>query len=142
MSESSFRSLDTWKLAMDLAVDVYRTTRKFPREETYGATSQLRRAASSVAANIAEGNGREHLGDYLRHLSIARGSLAESETFIELARRLEYVTEHECEALISLHNRVGMMLNKLIQALKRRRDTNENRKNSKRSRSETKTDDS
>jgi len=122
MAESSFRSLEVWKLDMDLAVAVYRASEAFPRHETYGVTSQLRRAAASVAANIAEGNGRDHPGDYVRHLSIARGSLVESETFIELGLRLGYLGAAAASELVAIHVRVGQMLNKLIKAIKRRRD--------------------
>lgn len=107
---------------MDLTEAVYQASRSFPREETYGLTSQLRRATASVAANIAEGNGRDHAGDYVRHLSIARGSLLESETFVELALRLQYLPQATHGELISLHQRVGRMLNKLIQAIKKRRN--------------------
>ena len=107
---------------MELTVAVYSASRNFPREEIYGVTSQLRRASASVAANIAEGNGREHPGDYVRHLSIARGSLCETETFVELAQRLGLLKAAESESLFQLMHRVGKMLNKLIQAIKRRRD--------------------
>lgn len=107
---------------MDLTEAVYQASRSFPREETYGLTSQLGRATASVAANIAEGNGRDHAGDYVRHLSIARGSLFESETFVELALRLQYLPQATHGELISLHQRVGRMLNKLIQAIKKRRN--------------------
>lgn len=107
---------------MDLTEAVYQASRSFPREETYGLTSQLRRATASVAANIAEGNGRDHAGDYVRHLSIAPGSLLESETFVELALRLQYLPQATHGELISLHQRVGRMLNKLIQAIKKRRN--------------------
>jgi four helix bundle protein len=91
MGKSSFRSLEVWDRAMELTVAVYKATEAFPKREIYGVTSQLHRSAASVPANIAEGNGRVHAGDYLRHLSIARGSLAESETFVELALRLNYL---------------------------------------------------
>jgi four helix bundle protein len=107
---------------MEITEAVYKASRSFPREETYGLTSQLRRAAASVAANIAEGNGREHAGDYIRHLSIARGSLLESETSVELALRLKYLPQVTHGELTSLHQRVGRMLNKLIKAIKKRRD--------------------
>ena len=122
MAESGFRSLEVWKLAMDMTVAVYRATGDFPKHETYGITSQLRRAAASVAANIAEGNGRTHTGDYLRHLSIARGSLVESETFVELSVRLGYLTEGSAKPLLELHTRVGKMLWKLIKSIERRGD--------------------
>jgi four helix bundle protein len=74
-----------------------------------------------VPANIAEGNARAHVGDYLRHLSIARGSLAESETIVELARRLGYLTDEQAGELVLLHQRVGQMLNRLIQSVEKRR---------------------
>jgi four helix bundle protein len=81
----SHHDLKVWQLGMDIAEKVYSLTRQFPREELYGLTSQLRRAASSIPANIAEGNGRSSTKDYLRFLSIAVGSLCEVETFLLLA---------------------------------------------------------
>jgi four helix bundle protein len=72
-----FRELRVWQAAMDLTVDVYGLTRALPKLETYGLASQMQRAAISIAANIAEGHTRHHLGKYLHHLSIARASLAE-----------------------------------------------------------------
>ena len=76
---------------MDLAVTIYGITRQLPAEERFGITSQMRRAASSVAANIAEGQARRTTGEFLQSLGMARGSLAELETFIELCARLEYI---------------------------------------------------
>ena len=78
----SYRDLEVWKKAMDLVVESYRITTMLPKSETYGLASQIQRAAASVPANIAEGHGREHLGDYLHRLSIANGSLLELETHI------------------------------------------------------------
>ena len=74
---NGYRDLLVWGRAMDLVVETYRLTEAFPREEKYGLVQQLRRAAVSVPSNIAEGHGRDHLGDYLHHLSIANGSLME-----------------------------------------------------------------
>jgi four helix bundle protein len=76
---------------MDIVESVYRVTQSFPKQELYGLTSQLRRAAVSIPANIAEGNSRQHIKEYLNFLSIAQGSVAELETEIEIAGRLKYL---------------------------------------------------
>jgi four helix bundle protein len=86
----SHRDLSVWQLGMEIAEAVYALTSDFPKQEVYGLTSQIRRAAASIPANIAEGNGRDSTKDYLRFLAIAIGSLAEVETFLELAVRLQY----------------------------------------------------
>jgi four helix bundle protein len=88
-----YTKIDAWRLADDFTVAIYERTRGFPKEELYGLTSQLRRAACSVPANIAEGASRESKKDYLHFLCIARGSLAEARYFVHLARRLGYLTE-------------------------------------------------
>lgn len=106
---------------MDLVVEAYRLTKGFPKHETYGLASQLRKAAVSVPANIAEGHGREHLGDYLRHLSIANGSLMEVETHCIIALRLEYLSRSDARALLHRTRELGRMLAGLVRALKRRR---------------------
>lgn len=116
----SYRDLQVWQGGMDLVVQVYRFSRPFPKEETYGLRSQVRRAAVSIPANIAEGHGREHLGDYLHHLSIATGSLMELETHCEIAARLSYVTADAVRAALERTGEVGRMLAGLIRALKRR----------------------
>ena len=97
MAVLNYTELDTWQKAMELVEDIYHATRKFPREEIYGLTSQLRRAAYSVPANIAEGASRESKRDYLHFLHIARGSLSEAQYFIHLARRLGYASEAQTE---------------------------------------------
>lgn len=86
----SHRDLKVWQLGMQIAEDTYALTRSFPADERFGLTSQLRRAAVSVPANIAEGNARETTKDYLRFLSIAVASLAEVETYLDLAQRLNF----------------------------------------------------
>ena len=114
-----FRDLDVWKRSMDLVVDVYRLTREFPRSELYGLTDQTRRAASSVPANIAEGNGRLYRKEYAHHVSIARGSIAELSTCLEIAQRLGYVSAALVEPLLKLADDVSRMLLMLMHALER-----------------------
>jgi four helix bundle protein len=104
---------------MDVVVEGYRITNGFPRAEAYSLTSQVRRAAISVPANIAEGNGRNHLGDYLRHLLIANGSLMELETHIMLARRLGFVTLAQETEFLAQTRRVGNLLGGLLNSLRR-----------------------
>lgn len=121
MSEKieSFRDLKVWQTGMQLSERVYRLTATFPHEETYGITSQLRRAITSVPANIAEGHGRDSKKEYLRHLSIAVGSLCEAETFVRLAVRLGYTTEDKTQALLTNIEEEGRMLRGLQRALGR-----------------------
>ena len=89
MTVSSYRDLRVWQKAMDLVVTSYEVTKQFPQTELYGLVSQIQRAVVSIPANIAEGHGREHLGDYIHHLSMANGSLIELETHFLLAERLD-----------------------------------------------------
>ncbi len=95
-----FTDLRVWRSSMDLAEQVYRLTWTFPRQEQYGLSNQLQRAAVSVPSNIAEGHGRSQSGEYVRFLNIARGSLAEMKTQLMLAARLGYVPDPECGVLI------------------------------------------
>src|SRR4051794_24684844 len=88
---NSFRDLRVWQAGMDLVEEVYRATDAFPRTETYGLATQLQRAAVSVPSNIAEGHTRAYTKDYLHHVAIAHGSLAEVQTQIELAVRLAFM---------------------------------------------------
>ncbi len=87
----SFRELRVWQRAIDLVERIYLLTQRFPREEIYGLTSQIRRASVSVPSNIAEGHTRHHLKEYLHHLSMAQASLAELETQLEIANRLKFI---------------------------------------------------
>ena len=105
----SFRDLTVWQRGMDLAVRVYEATEKFPRSEMFGLTSQLRRAATSIPSNIAEGKAVGGLS-YPRHLRIAHGSEAELQTQIELAQRLKLMTDADAKALLSQASEVGRML--------------------------------
>lgn len=87
-----YRELDVWKMSMELCEQVYGLVRHFPTDERYALGDQLRRAVVSIPSNIAEGNGRDSKSDYARFLSIARGSLFEVQTQLELAERFKYVT--------------------------------------------------
>ena len=113
----SYRDLEVRKLAMEFVTDVYALTHSFPSDERYGLTSQLRRATASIAANIAEGYGRNHRGDYLRFLSIARGSLCEVETFLILSGKLGYATKEQLNPLWQSSQSIGRMLYRLIRVL-------------------------
>ncbi|MBK1643241.1 hypothetical protein CKO25_00940 [Thiocapsa imhoffii] len=116
-SINSYRDLIVWKKSMDLAVMIYAETRQLPAEERYGISSQMRRAASSVAANIAEGQARRTTGEFLQSLGMARGSLAELETFIELCARLEYIALANSEALLNVCAEINKMLAALMRSL-------------------------
>lgn len=113
----SYRDLIVWQDAMSLAEDCYRLTRGFPRDELFGLTSQIRRAAASIPANIAEGYGREARGSYVQSLRIAQGSLKELETHLLLAQRVEIVPGDAIVDLMSASERIGKMLRALIRAL-------------------------
>jgi len=113
-----FRKIEAWQLADDLAVAVYEATKAFPKEEVYGITSQIRRAVTSVAANIVEGASRESAKDYAHFLQIARGSLAETQYFLHLARRLGYLDQERAVELDQAARRVFGCLHGLIQAVR------------------------
>jgi len=120
MTIRSYRELVVWRKAMDLVNAVYATTRSWPNEELYALTSQIRRAAVSVPSNIAEGQGRSSTKEFLKHLSIAYGSLMETETQITVAHEQGYCPAEEAEALLALAAEVGRLLNGLSNSLKRK----------------------
>ena len=93
MQVKGYRDLIVWQRAMDLVVDVYRLTSCFPREELYGLTAQVRRAAVSIPSNLAEGQGRGQGNEFLHHVRIAQGSLQEVETQLLIAQRLCYLDD-------------------------------------------------
>ena len=104
-------------------MDCYALTGCFPKSELYGLSSQLQRAAVSIPSNIAEGAGRGHRREYIRHLGIARGSLFESETQIIISQRLGYTTPEQIAPLLDLVAEVGRMLHGLIASLERKLDS-------------------
>ncbi|MDQ3687605.1 MAG: four helix bundle protein [Acidobacteriota bacterium] len=117
MTINSFRDLRVWQAGMDLVEHIYRVTQAFPKQETYALTSQIQRAAVSVPSNIAEGHAREHSKEYLHHLSIAQGSLAELETQVEIAARLDYLSPEQLHQLIEHIRSLGRQLYALRNAL-------------------------
>jgi len=111
------RDLIVWQKAMDLVVAVYKVSGLFPESERFGLTGHVRKSAISVPSNIAEGQARSSTGDFVHHLSIARGSLAETETQLLVALRLEYVTKPNLRESWDLIQEVGKLLNRLMQSL-------------------------
>jgi len=114
----SFRDLQVWQRAMQLCVVVYRLTREFPREEIYGLTSQMRRSAVSVPSNIAEGQGRMSPGEFRQFLGIARGSVCELQTQLEIARSLQFGKPELLIEAESLSHEVGKMVYSFLESLK------------------------
>ena len=117
---TSHKDLILWQKSMDLAAEVYRMVRCFPNFELFGLGAQLRRAAVSVPSNVAEGAARRTTRDFISFLHIARGSLAELETQLLLARRLHYVDDASAQALATEVEEVGRLLNAVIRGLRRR----------------------
>jgi four helix bundle protein len=117
---NTFRDLRIWQDAMSLAEGCYRLSRGFPREELFGLTSQIRRAAASIPANIAEGHGREHTGSFIQHLRIAQGSLKELETHLLLAVRVGIVTDKAIAAPVEQCQSLGKMIRALVRTLQQR----------------------
>lgn len=117
MGIQTYRDLEVWQKSMDAVVEIYRLTRCFPAEEQFGLTGQIRRAAVSIAANIAEGHGRLHRGEFLRQLSFARGSLTEVETHLQIAVRLDYLKREQAREVWPLLQELGRLLNGLIRSL-------------------------
>ena len=112
-----FKNIKAFQYSDDLVVMIYEATKDFPREELYGLTSQLRRAAVSVATNIAEGASRQHKRDYLNFLYTARGSLAETEYLLHLAERLGYLTHEKFEEIDNLRRVTAKTLFGLIESV-------------------------
>lgn len=117
----SHRDLKVWQIALDMTETLYRVTADWPKAEQYGLVSQVRRAAVSVPANIAEGAGRRTPGEFMHFIGIARGSLAELETLLIIARRLGYIEEPSFRAIMDDLFELGRMTTGLLKSISDRR---------------------
>jgi four helix bundle protein len=113
----NFHDLTVWQRAIDLTVCIYKLTQRFPKEETYGLTAQLRRASVSVASNIAEGRGRLNPAEFRQFLGIALGSIFEIQTQLLVARKLDMGSEKAINEATALCNEISKMLTAFIQKL-------------------------
>lgn len=121
MSEiKRFEDLKVWQKSHERVLEVYKVTQQFPAEEKFGLTSQIRRSAVSVVANIAEGSKRQHLKEYIWMLHISHGSLTETEYHLLLAKDLKYLSNAKYQELFNLSEEVGRMLNGLIKSISKR----------------------
>jgi four helix bundle protein len=120
LSIQSYRDLTIWQDAITLAADLYKATASFPREELYGLTSQIRRSAASVAANIAEGHGREHTRSFIQSLRVAQGSLKEVETHLVLAERVGVLPGAQLDTVMKQCDSLGRRVRALIRSLQER----------------------
>jgi len=120
-NRNSYRKLIVWQKADELAFQIYVVTKNFPKEEIFGLTSQMRRAAFSVPANIVEGYARSFPKEKIQFYIIARGSLTELEYYIDFSLRLRYILKEQHKELVNLRNEVGRLLNGFIQSVKIRR---------------------
>lgn len=114
----SYKDLEVWKKGVRFAIEIHQYTKEFPDCEKFGLTNQIRRAAYSVPANIAEGYGRESPGNYIQFLKTARGSLNEVETFLFIALGLRYLSKEKLDEMIKKSTEIGKMLNSLLKKLK------------------------
>ena len=117
MSAKSFKELIVWQKAIDFVEEIYMLTKQLPRDELYGLTNQIRRAAVSIPSNIAEGNSRNTSQDYIRFLAIAKGSKSEVDTQLEICIRLGYMSFEQTKYATELSTEIGKMLNRIIQKL-------------------------
>lgn len=118
MKSSNYKELKVWQKAMDLTVEVYKLVKLLPKEETYALSDQMRRAVVSIPSNIAEGQGRNSDKEFIQFLSIARGSLWELETQIEICLRIGYIDQSLATNIYNLIAEISKMLNPLSNSLK------------------------
>lgn len=123
MRVRNYRDLLVWQRAVDFVAEIYRVSARFPREEQFGLTTQVRRASVSVSANIAEGSGRATSRDLLNFLSHARGSLKEAESMVLVAQRLGFVGAADCTEALRLADETSRMLAGLRVSIARRLPT-------------------
>ena len=123
MAVKQYQDLIAWQKAIALVTEIYKASSSFPRDEIYGLTSQLRRAAVSVPSNVAEGQGRATSGEFIQFLCHARGSLFELETQVIVAHNLNYLSDAQREELITRISELGRILNGLITSVQRRKET-------------------
>ena len=114
----TFRDLMVWQKSMTLVTEVYKASANFPADERFGLTSQLRRCVVSIPSNIAEGFGRDTTNDYLRFLGIAKGSLYEAQTQIEIGRNLQFIEESRFSILLEQAREIERMLTSMIRKLR------------------------
>lgn len=113
----SYKDLKIWQRGISLVKEIYKETQNFPRQELYGLTNQIRRAAVSIPSNIAEGHTRQHRAEFRQFLSMALGSLAELETKILISSELNYISHEACENLTQKMDSLGKMTRGLIKKL-------------------------
>lgn len=118
LSMANFKELLVWQKSINFVTEIYELTNHFPKDEMYGLTSQIRRASISIPSNIAEGNSRRSVADYLQFLKIARGSCAEVETQLIIAQNLKFLSEEHYLKLNQDIIEISKMLNGLINSLK------------------------
>ncbi|MEM8944614.1 MAG: four helix bundle protein [Planctomycetota bacterium] len=116
---AGYQDLKVWQVGVDLSVQIYRVTKDFPKEELYGLTSQIRRAGISIPSNIAEGHARKSQKELSRFLDIAKGSLAEVETQLIIARRLGYLDQAKTDELLHIADQESRMISGLLNSIKR-----------------------
>lgn len=115
----TFRDLLVWQKSMTFVTEIYKVSKPFPKEETFGLTSQIRRSAISIPSNISEGYGREGVKEYLRFLNVAMASLFELQTQLEIAFNLEYIHKKRFDDLYELSREIERMLSSFIRSIKR-----------------------
>ena len=115
--KKTHKDLDLWKDSMDMVVEIYHITNNFPKEELYGLTSQIRRAAISIPANISEGSAKNYPAEFIRYLRIAQGSLSEFETLLHIASQLNYLDEITFKRIQGKLFKINAQLSGLIKSI-------------------------
>jgi len=119
MLEKPHKKLDVWLKSINLVQNIYEITKSFPKAEDYGLTSQIRRSAVSIPANIAEGAARQTKKEFIQFLHMAQGSLSELDTHMEIALKLDYVQENSINEISVIMNDIDKMTTGLIKSLKK-----------------------